>query len=309
MLKRLWNNLVDTDEDTADAKPDAGLDRETLTMLTEHFAIGRKVRYYPEFQRDIVFHTIIIAYQVNGHLIYTRDAIHHDAEGLPTSFALGERRRALAAEQVKDLQLMVPDTTEMERSLDIVRRASLGRNGQFVRGNTITLMGPACQRGVPSLETQVDRRIKLKDGPYLDNQMILLRPEFATLCIADQRQKARLPSDMPANLYLKEGQPPVACVLADFSDVSLRLKARSAESALPAMKANDKVTVTLDFGDGDHAYRIRGLVFRAGADSCVLNLRQIYKDGEFVPIGTMDVLEIKTCLLNRRGPGSSTPRH
>jgi hypothetical protein len=40
---------------------------------------------------------------------------------------------------------MVPDTTDMERSLDYVRRASLGRNGQFVRGNAITLISDTCQ--------------------------------------------------------------------------------------------------------------------------------------------------------------------
>lgn len=300
MLKRFWNNLVDAEEETAQV--DAGPDRETLKLLGEHFTIGRKVRYFPEYQRDIVFHTIIIAYQVNGHLIYSREAIRHDAEGVPASFVLSEHgKRGVAVDQVRDLQLMVPDTTEMERSLDYVRRANLGRNGQFVRGNTITLIGPACQRGVPSLETQVDRRTKLKDGPYQDHQMILLRPDYATLRIADQRQKVRVPSDMPVNLYLKENQPAVTCILADFSDVSLRLTPRSADVTLPAMKVSEKVTVTLDFGDGDHVYRIRGLVFRSGADSCVLNLRQVYKDGEFVPIGTMDVLEIKTCLLNRRG--------
>jgi hypothetical protein len=73
------------------------------------------------------------------------------------------------------------------------------------------------------------------------------------------------------------------------------------------MKANDKVTVTLDVGDSAHVYRIRGVIFRAAADACVVKLRQLYKDGEFVPMRTMDVLEIKTGLLNRRCTGISTP--
>lgn len=64
-------------------------------------------------------------------------------------------------------------------SLDYVRRANPGRNGQFVRGNTITPIADTCESVIPSLDTQVDSRMRLKDGPYSDNQMILLRPRTA----------------------------------------------------------------------------------------------------------------------------------
>lgn len=305
MLKRIWNTLTDADDDTTEARP--GLDRDSLKMLAEHFAIGRKMRYFPEYQRDIVFHTIIIAYRVNDHFIYSREAIRYDAKGQPSGFLLGNGKASLAPERVTKLQLMVPDTSDMERSLDYIRRANLGRRGQFVRGNAISLMADACLRGLPSVDTEVDGRIDIKDGPYQGNPMILLRPDLSTLRIVDQRQKARVPSDMPVNLYLDEDAPPVASILADFSDISLRLKPGPGAPALPPMKANEKVTVTLDFGDSAHVYRIRGIVFRAAADSCVVKLRQLYKDGEFVEVQTMDALEIKTSLLNRSWSGSSMP--
>lgn len=297
MFKLAWSSNRPSkgkEEGNREAPPD----RERLRMLLEHFAIGRKIRYFPEYQRDIVFHTIIIAYRVNDHAIYSREAIRQDGDGAPVAFSVADRQAPLPLEQVRKLQLMVPDTTDMERSLDYVRRATLGRNGQFVRGNTITLIADTCKRGIPSLDTQVDSRIRLQDGPYSDNQMILLRPDFETLRIADQRQKARVQSEVPVNLYLKEEQPPVACVLGDFSDVSLRLRIAPGQQSLPAMRINDKVVVVLDLGDAASSYRIRGVVFRAAADACVIKLRQLYKDGEFSNIKTMDVLEIKTGLLN-----------
>ena len=279
---------------------DQAIDGERLKMLAEHFSIGRKIRYFPEFQRDIVFHTIIIAWRVNDHYVYAREAIEKDDEGTPTAFLVGEKKTRLPLGKVKRLQLMVPDTTDMERSLDYVRRASLGRNGQFVRGNAITLISDTCQRGIPSVDTQVVSRIRMKDGPYADNQMVLIRPELDTLTIADQRQKARVASHVPVSLYLKDDAPPVGCILGDFSDVSLRLLVAPDQKALPPMKVNDKVVVILNLGDAASIYRIRGSVFRTAADSCVIRLKQLYKDGDFSPIKTMDVLEIKTGLLNLR---------
>lgn len=299
MFKLLWNNPRPP-RDREDAAETA-LDGDSMKMLGEHFPIGKKVRYYPEYQRDIVFHTIIIAYRVNEHYIYSREAIQRDADGTPLAFLVGGKRGRLPLEKVARLQLMVPDTTDMERSLDYVRRASLGRNGQFVRGNAITLISDACRNGIPSVDTQVDSRPRMADGPYADNQMVLLRPDFDTLQIAEQRQKARVQSEVPVSLYLKEDAPPLGCILGDFSDVSLRLRPAVPGQPLPPLKPNDKVSVVINLGDAASTYRIRGMIFRSAADACVVKLRQIYKDGDFATIRTMDVLEIKTGLLNLRG--------
>ncbi|MBI4987349.1 MAG: hypothetical protein HZC23_00890 [Rhodocyclales bacterium] len=297
MFKLLWNNP--SPPKGREEAADMVLDGDRMKMLGEHFPIGKKVRYFPEYQRDIVFHTIIIAWRVNDHYIYSREAIRRDEDGLPESFLVGERKTRLALDKVRRLQLMVPDTTDMERTLDYIRRANLGRNGQFVRGNAITLIADTCRNGIPSVDTQVDSRLRMKDGPYTDNQMILLRPDLDTLKIADQRQKARVQSRVPVNLYLKEDAPPVGCILGDFSDVSLRLKAAPGQ-AMPPLKVNDKVVVVINLGDAASTYRIKGSVFRAAADACVIKLKQLYKDGDFSAIKTMDVLEIKTGLLNLR---------
>lgn len=297
MFKLLWNNP--SPPKGREKEADVALDGDRMKMLAEHFPIGKKVRYYPEYQRDIVFQTIIIAYRVNEHYVYSREAIQKDGDGMPRAFLIGEKKARLPLDEVRRLQLMVPDTTDMERSLDYARRATLGRNGQFVRGNTITLIAETCRNGIPSVDTQVDSRFHMKEGPYTDNHMILLRPDLDTLQIADQRQKTRVQSRIPVNLYLKDDAPPVACILGDFSDVSLRLTTPPGQ-AMPAMRLNDKVVVVINLGDAASTYRVKGMVFRVSADSCVIKLRQIYKDGDFSPIKTMDVLEIKTGLLNLR---------
>jgi hypothetical protein len=299
MIKLLWNN---TAPQKGDAPPrEAAPDAESMRLLCEHFSIGRKIRYYPEYQRDIVFQTIVIAYRLNEHYIYSREAIRFDANGQPVAFQVGEKKTILTLDRVKRLQIMVPDTSDMERSLDYVRRANLGRNGQFVRGNAITLIADTCQRGIPSLETQVDSRLRPKDGPYMDNPMVLLKPDLDTLRIVDQRKNARVQGELPVHLYLQEDAPPHGCLLGDFSDMSMRLRAGPGMKAMPDMQANDKVVVVFSFGDAASTYRIRGSVFRIKPDSCVIKFRQLYKDGEFSPIRMMDILEIKTGLLNLAG--------
>jgi hypothetical protein len=298
MLKLLWNNS--SPDQNREPLRDAPIDAEAMRMLCVHFPIGKKVRYFPEYQRDIVFDTIVIAYRVNDHYIYSREAIHWNSEGLPIAFQVGEKKTILTLDRVRKLRIMVPDTTDMIRSLDYVRRANLGRNGQFARGNAITLIADNFRGGIPSLETQVESRFDPKEGPYLGNPMVLLHPDLDTLRVVDQRTGPRLPGELPVSLHIDEDETPYPCVLADFSDMSLRLKAAPAMKTMPALRAGDTVVVAFSFGDEASTYRIRGSVFRVKPDSCVIKFKQLDKSGEFSDIKAMDILEIKSALLNRR---------
>ena len=54
--------------------------------VIEFFPIGKKLRYYPEFNKDIVLDTLVIGYGVNHHFIYSMDSIETDPDGTPVSF-------------------------------------------------------------------------------------------------------------------------------------------------------------------------------------------------------------------------------
>ena len=45
------------------------VDPERLKTLIEFFPVGKKLRYYPEFKKDIVFDTLMVGYAVNGELL------------------------------------------------------------------------------------------------------------------------------------------------------------------------------------------------------------------------------------------------
>lgn len=297
MLKSLWNNLQ-SGKSEAPAQQ-AVFDRDKLKLLVEHFPIGKKLSYFPEFLRDIVFQTFIIAYRVNGHFIYTNDEVVIDRAGFPVSFLTPAGR--IAVGQLKTFQLLLPDTTDKERTLDYFTRAELGRAGQFRTGNTITLFVETVERGIPTMDTKVDRRQVMQGGPYDDSSTILVTPDFGSLVLADRRRRQRIDAALPANLWLTADGLPFQCLLGDFSERSLRLLVSEGNQIMPPMVPGYKVIVEFDLGEAAVLYRLQGKVFRSNEEFCVVEIEHIYKFGKFEKLKMMDIVEIKTGLLNLRG--------
>jgi hypothetical protein len=135
-------------------------------------------------------------------------------------------------------------------------------------------------------------------GPYADSSTILLTPDFDSLTLADKRQKQRVQTSTPADLHFAADTAGFRCELADFSELMLRLNVRNASEIMPDMATEAVVMVDFQMGDVANSYRIRGKVFRRADDFCVIKLEQIYRNGTFEKIKMMDIIEIKTGLLN-----------
>lgn len=276
----------------------AGIDTAKLKVLTEFFPIGKKLRYYPDVQLDVVFDTIIVAYCVNDRFIYSRDAIETDSNGNPSTFVIGEEKVELPVDHIQQLHLLVPDTSDMEGTLDYDRRAIIGRSRQFLKGNAITLMANAGARGVSTLRTQVAEQVTIKDGPYANSKMVLLNPELDSFSVTDQLHKSRGKTRVPVALYFKKDEPPYPCVLSDFSESSVGLRANENQHTMPPMEQDDAVTIVINLGEAAKTYTIKGRILRRSTDSCVIRLEELFKDHEFSHFNLLDFLELKTGLLN-----------
>lgn len=274
------------------------LDTATLKVLTEFFPIGKKLRYCPDAQLDVVFDTIIVAYCVNDRCLYFRDAIAADSNGNPSVFAIGEGKTALPAHKIQQLQLLVPDTSDLEGTLDYDRRAIIGRSRQFLVGNAITLLSNAGARGVATLRTLVAEQRTMQEGPYANGKMVLLSPQLDSFRIADQLHKSRGKTHVPVALYFKKGEPPYSCALNDFSESSVGLHANENQPPMPPLEQDDAVTLVINLGDAAKTYTIKGRVLRRSADACVVRLEELFKDHEFSRLNLLDALELKTGLLN-----------
>jgi len=286
-----------------DAQAHAGrpVDSDRLKTLLDFFPIGKKLRYYPEFKKDIVFDTLVVAYCVNGQYVYSCDAVDRDARGTPTAFRLADDGHRLAAADVRTLQILVPDTSDLEMQLDYVRRAEIGRGKQFSKGNYISLISNAGARGMSTVDTEVARQQVMADGPYANSRMILLTPELQTLVVTDQRRKPRARTSAPVILCLPGGNLSGACVIADMSDDAVRIRVRDRETPLPPMAVAAEVTLDIDLGEAGQRYLLRGRVLRRASDACVVRLEGLVERGQVRAFGPLDLIELKAGLLNYAG--------
>ena len=299
MLDKLWKGRGSAKAADKKKVQVFAFDRTRLKQFATYFPIGRKLLYYPEYHQKAVLHTLVIGYRINERLIYANDAVLADGHGHPTGFRL-EGGEVLPVERLATFEILVPDTSEMERRLDYVTRAALGPAGQFRKGNTITLVAENVERCLPSIDTTVERRQVMDEGPYAGSATILLTPDFATLKVVDKRRHQRVAAALWADLYHAKDTPPFRCVLRDFSENSLRLGVSAEGQRMPALKADGLATVEFDFGGIETTYRIRGKVMRGEDDYCIVRVEQMYRDGDFERIRMMDAIEIKTRLLNSR---------
>ena len=167
MLKRLFGKSRGASKDTPHtAHGPEKIDPGRIRTLIEFFPIGKKLRYYPEFNKEIVLDTLVVAYCANGHFIYSMESIETDRDGQPSVFRAEGDTVRLPAAGLKTFQLLVPDTSDLEMKLDYLRRAQISRHGQFGVGNTISLISNAGMKGVSTVDTEVAKQVLLRDGPY-----------------------------------------------------------------------------------------------------------------------------------------------
>lgn len=301
MLKSLFSGVRGTPEleESLDLPP-APLMRkptpEELKQVLEYFPIGKKIRYSPEYKKEVILDTILVAYCVDGEYVYSWDAVEFDPEGTPSAFLLGPKAQRVEATRISEFQLLVPDTSDLENTLDYPRRAMIGRGRQFHKGNAIALMSNAGARGVSTLETEVDKKFVLKDGPYAQSAMVLLTPQLSTLSVTDQRNINRARISVPVTMTIQE-RLRGPCVIVDISDVAMRVRVREGHT-MPPMSRGDDVTLDIDFGENERLFRVKCSVIRRTGDACVVKLLGQFKDHHFAPFAPLDLLELKSGLLN-----------
>lgn len=274
------------------------VEAERLKVLLEFFPIGKKLRYCPEFKQEIVFDTLLVGYCMNGRFAYSGDSIRRDAAGTPTAFRSQDGDSWLPIDKLELFQLLVPDTTDLEMTLDYPRRALLGRGRQFATGNCISLTANAGTKGLSSLDTEVAKQIVLADGPYAQTKMILLTPAWTTLTVTDQRRKARAKTCAPVILSVAGTRLAGPCTIVDMSDEAMRIRVRDRQTKRPVTSPGASVTLDIDLGDDEHRYSIKGAVFRRSMETCVIRLQGLLKDGKLTRFDPLTLLGLKAALLN-----------
>ena len=277
----------------APATPEPPIDPERLIDLMRCFPIGGKIRYFPEHRKDIVLESIIIAYGVDNHLVYSQHDIHLDADNGRLVFLIDDNWKDRTVREVRSFCALIPYVGGMEGDLDYDRRAAIGAGGFLQRGERLTLMSMSNTRGVPHLSTQVRKRVLLKEGYYANHAVVVLEADPDSLNHIDQRQQVRVRTCIPVSLQRAEGGRVHAATLVDFTESALKIRL---EDGIDLLECKSLI-VTVRVPERDRTFVLAGKVMRRDADCVVLALTARLKDNRFRDIEVFDALDFKATLL------------
>ena len=275
------------------------IDPGRIRTLIEFFPIGKKLRYYPGLNKDIVFDTLVVAYCINGRFLYAMEAVETDRDGRPSVFRTDENRYSVPVTDLRRFQLLVPDTSNQERKLDYIRRAQISGHGQFSAGSSISLISNAGVKGVSTVDTLVDKQLILNEGPYAQRNTVLLTPELFSLSVTDQRRKPRTRINVPVTALLPAGNYSGAGAIVDISDAEVRLRLPSG-AGVPSIQQGDVILLDIRLGESEQRYSIKGSVMRRSTETCVVGLDGQIRGGQLLPFSLLDLFELKAALLNYR---------
>lgn len=261
--------------------------------LIQHFPIGEKVRYYPEFQKDAALDTLILGYGINGFFIYSPMKIR-STPGVLRLFT-GDEHKLIT--ELESFCLLIPFNPDDENKRGYVHRAELGPHGPFRRLNSITLTANAETGILCSIDTRVRKIMPVSTGIYAGHQVVLLDIIPSTLALTDQRQHYRVFTQIPAMLSLRDGGS-YACTLQDFAEQSVQLKLDESDDELDTLTEFRRLTLRFDLGSEQQpkVFELGGSLYRKSGDSMVMTLQGIYKNGKLENLDLVDILDIKASL-------------
>lgn len=274
-----------------------GLDPARLVELMRSFPIGSKIRYFPAGHEDLALDSIVIAYGVNDHLVYTQSDIRSHIEDDEHVFLLDDNWRDLVVRKVYSFCLLIPHIIDDENDLSYPRKVDLLNETRFARGRDLTLISLCNQQGVPHLNTQVRKRVVMEDGYYANHPVVVLETQPETLSLIDQRQENRLQTLIPSQLTVNGGDESCPCSLVDFSESFVRVRGEKDGTVFQMLFEGQTLNLTIDLDRQRGKVVVQGQVVRRDDDCLVLSLDALEKNGQWQEFTMMDVFEFKSTLL------------
>ncbi|MBL1261571.1 MAG: PilZ domain-containing protein [Thiotrichaceae bacterium] len=272
------------------------LDGDGLARLLPYFPIGNKLRYFPEFKQELTLNTAIIAYAINNELVYSNDDISWQEEnGAFQLYLLGKRLK-----KIKSFCFIMPTVGRGEEELDYARKARLGKDGGFIKGNNITLNGEQSDGRLPLLDATVRKQLILKEGHFVGHKVAILDIDPRAFKLIEQRRHVRLRTDIVGEIQTKLGQVPQRCTMVDFSDRAARIIYDGEDSGRSSYREGSVITLSFELPKSTESRVIRGKVIRQHDATVVMTLDNIMREKDFEKVELFDIMEIKANLLQQQ---------
>ncbi|MBI5449737.1 MAG: hypothetical protein HY940_00100 [Gammaproteobacteria bacterium] len=299
MLGRLLKGSQDTKKAAAQAPVERPvlLDNSQLVELMRCFPIGGKLRLFPELQDDVALESIVIAYGLNEHLIYTQNDIQVNIEGDRAFFVLDDNWTDITVRDVRSFCLVVPYIPTNDSALDYTSKVAMKGWNPFQRDSKLKMVSIHTERGVPHLEVVVRKRVTLKDGYYANHAVVILDVILSSLSLVDQRQHRRIKTLLPVQVSATEKGARHDSVMVDFSEYYARLEFDMTSALVEALVNTKYLYLNISLEAQKRHYRMKGRIIRRGEGHLVIEFVGMYKGSEFMVLELLDVLEFKASLL------------
>lgn len=283
-------------------KSSGSVDVEALPDIFKFFPIGDKIQYFPEYNRDELFDSIVIGYEINRQFLYTMtDFALDEFDKSEVHFFAADGKASIV--RIDSFGLLIPDNRRSE--LQVGHRTGKGRgrlvaeeSRDFRTGNNVTLVSPHPGRGAPHLDTTVGRSILLKKGYYANHSVVLLRPVYDSLVQIDRRSNQRIETNLPVDVRLAGGVV-FACRLMDVGEGTVRIEVPISSDLMAKVHLSDKLSIQLSLQEPPRDFHVEALITKILDRAFVIRLMMTDKYGRFVDLGLIDLLDIKATILKQ----------
>jgi len=318
-MKKLFNLLTKNSNGTSPSSSKGasciGLCSESVSQVIEHFPVGMRMQYFPEYQKSIKLETIIVGYSINGHLIYSNKDISVTTRQGQRGFQAMIQGSPVFLDRISNFCLLVPKL--IRQAVDMQRKKGSNKPGEelverqvndFVTGNSITLFyrsTPA--KGILQLDTTVKRTVVLKEGLYPKKPLAVLQPLLETFECVDIRTMARIDTEIPTQLFISKDDEGQFCLIQDFSEKFIRIQIeekhkRLLQSIAPGRKVVLKVNPESKKGN----LMLQGQVFRVRKNNVIISLETLLKKGRFQPMDALDEIYVKSIMIEHPNTKTKT---
>jgi hypothetical protein len=312
-LKTGQNSTASTISSQESAK---GLSMQNVQQVVQHFPIGFRMQYFPEYLKEKKIDTIIAAYVINDYVIYSNKDIRiigqEDGE---RGLEMYQDGAPILLDRIHGFQILIPqiERKEIDYRVNLQQKqegamASMEKKANdFLRGNSITLFyrNPTL-KGMLQLDTEVSKKVVFQNGPYAKRKLVMLQPLLESFECVDLRRFSRIDTRIPVQIFkeITTKQEEVEGFIQDFSERFLRVEiAEEKEHLFGTLGGGDKIVLKVNLGDQEPGLVLKGSIFRKRKNNIIISLRNVMKDGEFQPIDGLDEIYIKSVMLDHPNTG------
>lgn len=306
----LFNLLTKKNNRTPSASTNTGsyigMSSESVAQIMEHFPVGMRIQYYPEYQKSIKIDSIIVAYSINDHLIYSNKDITAATREGQRGFQARIQGSPMFFDRVSSFNILVPKL--IRQAIELHRppgKANLKKEmverqvNDFRVGNSITMFyrsTPA--KGILQLDTTVKRTVTLKEGLYPNKGLAVLQPLLDTFECIDFRAMARIDTEIPSEFFIDKNGKGHPCLIQDFSEKFIRIQIdEKHKRLLQGIGEGRKVVIKVNPEFHGRNLILQGQVFRKRGHTVIIALENLLKKGRFHPMDALDEIYIKSAML------------